>query len=91
MNEARLIAAMSGLDTLTRDCFEHAIDKRVFKANRNSSKERHEKDIKRVAYHEAGHAVMTYLCGESIARASIIGSTGGIGGAVFQADKDSRV
>ncbi|GHU57162.1 hypothetical protein AGMMS49975_22070 [Clostridia bacterium] len=89
VNEARLIAAMSGLDMLTRDCFEHAIDKRVFKASRSSSKERHEKDIGRGAYHEAGHAVMTYLCGETIARASIIGSTGDIGGAVFQADKDS--
>jgi cell division protease FtsH len=29
------------------------------------------------------------LCGENIARASIIGSVGGVGGAVFQAEKDA--
>jgi cell division protease FtsH len=91
VNEAKLIAAMNGEQELNSDCFEHAMDKRIFKANRKSSsglKERHGKDIKRVAYHEAGHAVMTYLSGETVARATIIGSTGGIGGVVFQADKD---
>lgn len=41
------------------------------------------------AYHEAGHAVMNYLADLPIARASIVGSTSGVGGAVFQADKDT--
>jgi cell division protease FtsH len=80
---------MGGSDELTDDSFEHAIDKRIFKANRNTAKEKYADDVKRVAYHEAGHAVMTYLSGETVARASIIGSTGGVGGAVFQADKDT--
>lgn len=88
VNEAKLVAAMSDKKQLDADCFETAIDKKIFKANRSSYK-RHKKDIEVAAYHEAGHAVMTYLAEKPIARASIIGSTSGVGGAVFQADKDT--
>lgn len=87
VNEAKLVAAMSNKKKLDADCFETAIDKKIFKANR-SNYERHKKDIEVAAYHEAGHAVVTYLADRPIARASIIGSTSGVGGAVFQADKD---
>lgn len=90
VNEAKLVAAMTGKSSLDIECFETAIDKKLFKANRSSS-ERHKKDIEIAAYHEAGHAVMNYLAGNPIARASIIGSTSGVGGVVFQADKDSSV
>lgn len=88
VNESKLVAAMMGKHALDAECFETAIDKKLFKANRSSAK-RHEKDIQVAAYHEAGHAVMTYLADRPIARASIIGSTAGVGGAVFQADKDT--
>lgn len=88
VNEAKLVAAMSNKKTLDEECFETAIDKKLFKANRSTS-ERHKKDVTIAAYHEAGHAVMNWLAGNPIARASIIGSTSGVGGAVFQADKDS--
>lgn len=87
VNEAKLVAAMADKKSLDADCFETAIDKKLFKANRSSA-ERHKKDIEIIAYHEAGHAVMNYLAGRPIARASIIGSTSGVGGAVFQADRD---
>lgn len=88
VNEAKLVAAMADKTELDADCFETAIDKKLFKANRSSSA-RHKRDIEIAAYHEAGHAVMNYLADMPIARASIIGSTSGVGGAVFQADKDS--
>lgn len=88
VNEAKLVAAMQKKESLDAECFETAIDKKVFKANRSSS-ERHKRDIEIAAYHEAGHAVMTYLAGLPIARASIIGSTSGVGGVVFQAEKDT--
>ena len=88
VNEAKLTAAMSGKDSLDMECFEIAIDKKVFKANRNGQgTQRRNRDIEIAAYHEAGHAVMTYLAKLPIARASIIGSTSGVGGVVFQADK----
>lgn len=88
VNEAKLVAAMNNKTALDAECFETAIDKKLFKANRSSA-QRHKKDIKVAAYHEAGHAVMNYLADKPIARASIIGSTSGVGGAVFQADKDT--
>lgn len=89
VNEAKLVAAMDGKSALDDECFETAIDKKVFKANRSITA-RHKADIKVAAYHEAGHAVMNYLACKPIARASIIGSTSGVGGAVFQADKDNQ-
>jgi cell division protease FtsH len=88
VNEAKLVAAMEGKDALDSECFETAIDKKVFKANRSTAR-RHRKDVIVAAYHEAGHAVMNYLADLPIARASIVGSTSGVGGAVFQADKDT--
>lgn len=88
VNEAKLVAAMKDKKILDSECFETAIDKKLFKANRSSA-ERHKHDVEIAAYHEAGHAVMNYLADKPIARASIIGSTSGVGGAVFQADKDT--
>lgn len=88
-NETKLIAAMKDKKALDAECFEAAIDKKVFKANRSTTNDRHKKDIKTAAYHEAGHAVVTFLAGQPIARATIIGSTSGVGGVVFQADKNT--
>ena len=91
VNEAKLTAAMAGKSSIDAECFEIAIDKKIFKANRadkdNKSGMDRSRDVRIVAYHEAGHAVMTYLAKRPIARASIAGSTSGVGGAVFQAEK----
>ena len=88
VNEAKLTASMENKSLLDDECFEIAIDKKVFKANRaESGKKARNRDVEIAAYHEAGHAVMTYLADRPIARVSIAGSTSGVGGAVFQADK----
>lgn len=89
VNEASLITAMQGSDTITTECIEEAIDKKVFQGNR-SKEEKYFEDKRVVAYHEAGHAVTSYLLGIDIARASIVGTTSGVGGAVFNQDKDSQ-
>ena len=89
VNEAKLTAAMQGKDTLDLECFEIAIDKKLFKSNRTETPERYIKDVRIAAYHEAGHAIMNYLSDKPIARATIIGSASGVGGVVFQADKDT--
>lgn len=87
-NEASIIAVMQEKEYIDNACIEEAIDKKIFKGNR--SKEDHFKDDKRiVAYHEAGHAVMNYLTNQPISRASIIGTTSGVGGVVFGAETDS--
>lgn len=87
-NEASIIAMMAGKKAIDHACIEEAIDKKIFKGNR-SKKEEYLEDKKIVAYHEAGHAVMNYLLGEPIARASIQSTVSGVGGVVFSEDKDS--
>lgn len=87
-NEASIVAMMKNKPYIDTECIEEAIDKKVFKGNR-SKKEFFIEDKKIVAYHESGHAIMSYILGEPIARASIIGTVSGVGGAVFNEDTDS--
>ena len=88
-NEAGIIAMMKKKPQVDADCIEEAIDKKIFKGNRSRKKE-FEADREIVAFHEAGHAVMSYLCHEPIARASIISTISGVGGAVFNQDKERQ-
>ena len=87
-NEAGIIAMMKEQEFVTNACIEEAIDKKVFKGNR-SNDDNHKNDKKIVAYHEAGHAVVTYLVKKPIARATIVGTTSGVGGFVMQTESDS--
>lgn len=89
VNESALITAMHEEEIIKNSAIEEAIDKVVFKGNRSKEKEI-SADKRIVAYHEAGHAVTSYLLGIDIARASIIGTTSGVGGAVFQQESDSQ-
>lgn len=87
-NEASIIAVMNDKEAIDKACIEEAIDKKQFKGNR-SKKKKFEKDRQIIAYHEAGHAVMSHLLGEPIARASIQSTTSGVGGAVTPEDKEN--
>ena len=87
-NESALVALMHEKPCIDHACMEEAIDKIMFHGNR-SKREEYAEDKRVVAYHEAGHAVMTYLEHQPISRASIIGTTSGVGGAVFGGDTDS--
>lgn len=87
-NEASIVALMQNKDAIDKDCIEEAIDKKIFHGNRSKRKQhQHDKNI--IAYHEAGHAVMSAILGEPIARASIQSTISGVGGAVFNEDKDT--
>ena len=87
-NEASIVAVMQNKSVIDTACIEEAIDKKVFKGNR-SKRNAYEKDRIIVAYHESGHAVMSYLLNEPVARASIQSTISGVGGAVFNQDKDT--
>ena len=88
-NEAGLVALMNSKECIDMASLEEAIDKRLFKGNRSKG-DKNARDIEIVAYHESGHAVMNYLLGHEITRASIQANTSGVGGVVFGADKDSQ-
>lgn len=87
-NEASIVAIMHHKEKIDRDCIEEAIDKKTFHGNR-SKREQHQQDKNVIAYHEAGHAVMSAILGEPIARASIQSTVSGVGGAVLTEDKDT--
>lgn len=87
-NEASIIAVMHNKEYIDNACVEEAIDKKVFKGNRSKHK-KHEVDRNIIAYHEAGHAIMSYILGVPIARVSILSTISGVGGAVFNQDKDT--
>ena len=89
-NEASIVAIMHKKDVIDTDCIEEAIDKKMFNGNRSKSGG-YEVDRNIVAYHEAGHAVMTYLVGQPIAVASIQPTTSGVGGYVKSEDNTETI
>ena len=92
-NEAATQCVLRGSENhkLTNDDFTTAVDKLLLKGNKLKNKSLvNEKDRQLVAYHEAGHAVVSYLLGEPISRISIQGTTSGVGGFVLQEDKDTQ-
>lgn len=87
-NEARLIAAAQDSDSVTTEILEEAIDRKIF--NGNHVREKRSAEIEKYAYHESGHALVYVHQGIPIARATIIGSTGGVGGAVFPEETSQK-
>ena len=85
-NEAAIIALSNDKQKISMSDFEEAIDKRILKGNKRKSEV--SKDTTIIAYHEAGHAVMAFLNKKEIARATIVGSTSGVGGFVLHSEKE---
>lgn len=84
-NEARLIAISQNAESITTSILEEAVDRKAFKGSRKKQTE-YKEELKIIAIHEAGHALVNVLSDVPIARATIIGNTGGAGGAVFRED-----
>lgn len=93
-NEAAVINLMNNkgeLKTLSMHDLSEALDKLLLKGNKLSDKKRvNEEDRRVVAYHEAGHATMTYLTGGEIGRVSTHPTTSGVGGFVMHVEPDSQ-
>lgn len=88
VNEAILISVANREDEVKREHIEEAIDKHLLQGN-HLKKEQLEEDRKLIAYHEAGHAVMSHLFQRRIARINIESNTSGVGGFVLQEDTES--
>lgn len=80
-NEAGMIALKQNHGFITHEDVCEAIDNYLFKGTRVKTTPNY-KDLETVAYHEAGHAVMSYLCGRKVSRASVRANTSGVGGVV---------
>ncbi len=73
MNEAALLAARAGMDQITQPFLEEAVEK-VLAGPERKSHRLGEKERSRVAYHEAGHALVASKCPDAppVAKISII-------------------
>jgi cell division protease FtsH len=73
VNEAALLAARDGKTEIAQKYMEDAVEK-VLAGPERKSRRLTENERKRVAYHEAGHAVVAYFCPDAnpVAKISII-------------------
>ncbi len=73
MNEAALLAARHGLKEITQAYLEDAVEK-VFAGPERKSRRLGKNERRRVAYHEAGHALVAFHCPNAppVAKISII-------------------
>lgn len=90
INEAGLLAARLNKKVITNDEIEEAKE-RVVMGVRNQSKVKREEETKLIAYHEAGHALVTLNCKNTdpIYKATII-SRGNAGGYVARLPENDR-
>ena len=80
LNEATLISVQTDKRFVDRKCIDDAIFKMIMKGHAKDDSKRNVDEIKLVAWHEAGHAVIGKLCDMDISKVTIIPSTSGAGG-----------
>jgi len=90
LNEAAIISVQKGLHLINKDCLEEAIYKRVMKGHQKNNSSRSQQELKIVAYHEAGHALMALLNQHEVTKITILPSTSGAGGVTFVQPDEHR-
>ena len=83
LNEATLISVQNKKRFVDEKCIDDAFFKLVMKGHAKDGSKRNEDEIKLVAWHEAGHAVIGKLCNIDVSKVTIIPSTSGAGGVTF--------
>lgn len=81
LNEAAIIAARRNNGIITKAILDEAWMKHIMEGHLKKHSDK--TDVGMIAWHEAGHALAGILLGKDIAKASIIPSTSGTGGATF--------
>lgn len=89
INEASLLAARDGKDTITQEYFEKAKDKIIMGPEQTDSM-MNDYEKKMTAYHEAGHAIVGYLSEDHdpVHKVTIIPRGRALGVTVFLPEKD---
>ena len=83
LNEAAIVSVKNGIGYITKDCIEEAFYKRVMQGHQKDNKETDPRDLKTIAYHEAGHTLIARLAGNEVTKVTIAPSTSGAGGVTF--------
>ncbi|MFJ8528310.1 ATP-dependent metallopeptidase FtsH/Yme1/Tma family protein [Bacillus sp. NPDC094106] len=84
LNEAVLVSIQDNKEAIDIACIDKALFKVIMKGHANEDVTRKEDEIRLVAYHEAGHALVAKLLTDiSVPKVTIISSTSGAGGVTF--------
>ena len=83
LNESAIISVQKGLSYINKTCIDEAVYKRLMKGHQKDNKETNIDDLKTVAFHEAGHALVAKLNRHSVSKVTILPSTSGAGGVTF--------
>ena len=83
LNEAAIVSVKRGIGYITKECIEEAFYKRVMQGHQKDNKETDPRDLKVIAYHEAGHTLIARLTGSEVTKVTIAPSTSGAGGVTF--------
>ncbi|WP_390208974.1 AAA family ATPase, partial [Bacillus toyonensis] len=90
LNEAVLISIQDEKDAIDMNCIDKALFKVIMKGHPNEDMPRSREEIRLVAYHEAGHALVAKLITDiSVPKVTIISSTSGAGGVTFYSPSKS--
>jgi cell division protease FtsH len=91
VNEASFLAARSHDPTISQEQVHEAVDRVIIGSRSNRPLTEDQKRL--IAYHEAGHAVLSLLLRgiRPVARVSVIGRTGGLGRSSWSSSDDSDV
>ena len=79
INEAALISVQKDKKLIDRECIDDAIFKKLLKGHAKDDAKRNIDEIKLVAWHEAGHAVIGKLTNMDVSKVTIVPSTSGAG------------
>ena len=79
INEAA-IESVKNNGVITQSHIDEAFYRQLMGGHKKKDSDRNENEIKTVAYHEAGHAIVGYLQNEEVSKISIVPTTSGAGG-----------
>ena len=91
LNEAAIVSVKKGIGYINKDCIEEAFYKRVMRGHQKDNSETDPRDLKVIAYHEAGHALIARLTGSEVTKVTIAPSTSGAGGVTFIQPGDRKL
>lgn len=93
MNEAAILSVVDDRDEITDEDLDNAHYKMIMKGNKKKNqKDRDEKELELVAWHEAGHALLAKkVANQSVPKVSILSSTSGAGGVTFITPNDNSL
>lgn len=89
LNSAAIISVQDGEGIIRKSDIDKAMTKILLNGHmKEDSSERSMDEIKTVAFHEAGHAIVGHIFGKDITKVTVVASTSGAGGVTFSIPKE---